>query len=273
MTHAAVPHRLVRNAQAPWIEMRISTDSAACYRTHTHHEYSVGIVDAGEAVFHHPGGPQRVGPGCAVAIEPDVPHACNCHRGRVWTYRMLYIKADWAHTALARHWALARPPEALHFQQRLLQDPGWVGQLDRLCHQLQSADLPDDLEQQVAAWLAQQTCAGSSPDLPDVPHTLRPAFEAMTHDSTDAPTVQSMAHACGMHPSTFVRQFKRAFGMTPGHYLQNWRINGARRLIAEGLPLAEAAHATGFADQAHLQRAFKAHHAMTPGRYASASSH
>jgi AraC-like DNA-binding protein len=24
----------------------------------------------------------------------------------------------------------------------------------------------------------------------------------------------------------------------------------------------------GFADQAHLQRAFKAHHALTPGRYA-----
>ncbi|WP_313572510.1 helix-turn-helix domain-containing protein, partial [Comamonas terrigena] len=43
---------------------------------------------------------------------------------------------------------------------------------------------------------------------------------------------------------------------------------GARRLLAEGAALADAAHAMGFADQAHLQRAFKAHHALTPGRYA-----
>ncbi|HEY9096365.1 MAG TPA: AraC family transcriptional regulator [Hydrogenophaga sp.] len=272
MTHAATPHRLVRHAEAPWIEMRVSTDSAACYRTHTHREYSVGIVDAGEAVFHHPSGPHRVGPGCAVAIEPEVPHACNCHRGRVWTYRMLYIKADWAHAALARHWALPQLPDALHFKQRLLRDPDWVGQLDRLCALLQSDALPADLERQVTVWLAQQIRLGTSPDLPGVPSTLRPAFEAMTHDGAEPPTVQSMARACGMHPSTFVRQFKRVLGMTPGHYLQNWRINGARRLIADGLPLAEAAHATGFADQAHLQRAFKAHHAMTPGRYANASS-
>lgn len=39
---------------------------------------------------------------------------------------------------------------------------------------------------------------------------------------------------------------------------------------AQGQSLAQAAHAMGFADQAHLQRAFKAHHAATPGCYAQA---
>jgi len=55
--------------------------------------------------------------------------------------------------------------------------------------------------------------------------------------------------------------------MTPGRYLLNLRLNGARTLLSRGMPLAEAAHAMGFADQAHLQRSFKAHHAMTPGNY------
>ena len=45
-------------------------------------------------------------------------------------------------------------------------------------------------------------------------------------------------------------------------------VDGARRLLAEGSALSEAAYAMGFADQAHLQRAFKAHHSMTPGCYA-----
>ena len=44
--------------------------------------------------------------------------------------------------------------------------------------------------------------------------------------------------------------------------------DSARRLLAEGSALSEAAYAMGFADQAHLQRAFKAHHSMTPGCYA-----
>ena len=40
------------------------------------------------------------------------------------------------------------------------------------------------------------------------------------------------------------------------------------QLLAQGESLACAAQHMGFADQAHMQRAFKAHHAMTPGNYA-----
>ena len=71
-----------------------------------------------------------------------------------------------------------------------------------------------------------------------------------------------------MSATRFIRRFKAATGMTPGSYRLNLRINGARRLLATGAPLSEAAYAMGFADQAHLQRAFKAHHALTPGCYA-----
>ena len=78
----------------------------------------------------------------------------------------------------------------------------------------------------------------------------------------------SLAQACGMSAPRFIRCFKAATGVTPGVYRLNLRLNGARRLLAQGTALAEAAHAMGFADQAHLQRAFKAHHALTPGRYA-----
>lgn len=89
------------------------------------------------------------------------------------------------------------------------------------------------------------------------------------HADPDAsPTVQSLAQECGMSATRFIRRFKAATGMTPGSYRLNLRINGARRLLASGTALSEAAYAMGFADQAHLQRAFKAHHALTPGCYA-----
>ena len=79
--------------------------------------------------------------------------------------------------------------------------------------------------------------------------------------------LERLAQACAMSDSQFIRRFHAAFGMTPGGYLQNLRLNGARRLLSQGMALADAAHSMGFADQAHMQRAFKVHHAMTPGTY------
>ena len=55
--------------------------------------------------------------------------------------------------------------------------------------------------------------------------------------------------------------------MTPHAYLLNCRIQHARRLLRGRQPLAEVAHASGFADQAHFQRVFKRLTAVTPGHY------
>lgn len=79
--------------------------------------------------------------------------------------------------------------------------------------------------------------------------------------------MRELAARCNMPASQFIRRFQLALDITPGRYLQNLRLNGARRLLSQGMSLAEAAHTMGFADQAHLQRTFKAHHAMTPGNY------
>ena len=72
-----------------------------------------------------------------------------------------------------------------------------------------------------------------------------------------------------MSPSRFIRRFTAITGVTPGAYRLNLRLNAARHLLAQGEPLASVAQQMGFADQAHMQRAFKAHHALTPGNYAA----
>lgn len=45
------------------------------------------------------------------------------------------------------------------------------------------------------------------------------------------------------------------------------RVIRARALLAQGLPPAAVAAATGFADQAHLTRVFRRITGVTPGRY------
>ena len=73
----------------------------------------------------------------------------------------------------------------------------------------------------------------------------------------------------GLSRYNLSRQFKKVLGTSPYRYSVNRRLDSARRLILQGLPLIELALATGFADQAHFSRLFKAAFGMPPGKYAA----
>jgi AraC-like DNA-binding protein len=86
------------------------------------------------------------------------------------------------------------------------------------------------------------------------------------HASDRVGLFEVAAHA-ELSPWHFARTFRRRFGMPP-HQFQLWmRIDRARRLLASGTGIAEAAHRTGFADQSHFTRCFKRMMRTTPARY------
>jgi len=67
------------------------------------------------------------------------------------------------------------------------------------------------------------------------------------------------------------RVFTRAFGMSPGRYRQQVRLEKARRrLTAGGVAVKQAAAELGFRDAAHFCRVFKRHIGQSPGAYARA---
>ncbi|MNC54231.1 HTH-type transcriptional activator RhaS [compost metagenome] len=78
-----------------------------------------------------------------------------------------------------------------------------------------------------------------------------------------------MGEAAGLSTSYLIRAFKQQFGLTPHGYLLDQRVQFARARLRRGALIAEVALEAGFADQAHLQRAFKRHLAATPGHYRS----
>jgi len=69
-------------------------------------------------------------------------------------------------------------------------------------------------------------------------------------------------------PYAAVRVFKKRFGLPPHRYHLQRRIDVARTLIRERIPLAGVSHHCGFADQAHFTRAFRRTLGFTPGAYA-----
>lgn len=262
-TMPAPMHQFIRHPALPWAELRISQQSPHCYRLHMHAEYSLGMVDTGTGLFQHPGGTEPLAPGDVVLIEPGTWHACNPQQPSHWSYRMVYVQADWLH----QHCMADSGP--LGFVRRAVRDAASRTALQALCQAVQAGDASG-----AAAPLRQLLLQHAQPavlPLAADDAAVRQALHCLHQHPESAPSVQALAQACSMSASRFIRHFKAATGVTPGAYRLNLRLNGARHLLAQGAALAQAAHAMGFADQAHLQRSFKAHHALTPGRYAQGS--
>ena len=103
--------------------------------------------------------------------------------------------------------------------------------------------------------------------------TAAPSIVARARDFLDANfmdsfTLDSLAALIKVSRVHISRVFKAHVGLAPHEYLVQLRVARAKALLAEGMPIAEAAASSGFADQSHLTRHFKRITHSTPGAYA-----
>ena len=79
-------------------------------------------------------------------------------------------------------------------------------------------------------------------------------------------SLETIAAVAGVSPYHFTRLFKQSVGLTLHRYVTQQRVSEAKRLLLAGRSsIADVAHLTGFADQSHLHRHFKAAYGITPG--------
>lgn len=103
---------------------------------------------------------------------------------------------------------------------------------------------------------------------PTVSHPdLRLIRERLADAPVDPPSLAEMAAIAGLSRYQLLRRFEKAYGLPPHAWLLSRRAEYALRLIRAGQPLAEAAMASGFADQSHMTRVFGRHFGFTPGAW------
>ena len=95
----------------------------------------------------------------------------------------------------------------------------------------------------------------------------RRARELMNASLNQELSLSRLAAECGLSSRHFARAFRISTGMPPHRWLLKRRVERAQELLETGLPLIDVALSSGFADQSHLTRVFKAVVGVTPGAW------
>lgn len=96
---------------------------------------------------------------------------------------------------------------------------------------------------------------------------LRNALVAMHEAPAQEWTLDELADVAGMSRSVFATTFRETVGITPGQYLQGWRVRLAQKALRRGRPLKIIAAEVGYGSEAALSRAFKAQSGQSPRQW------
>ncbi len=80
-------------------------------------------------------------------------------------------------------------------------------------------------------------------------------------------TLEQLAQQVELSPFHFSRLFKKSFGLTPGDFIQAYRVEKVRSMLASGCKLSDISFMTGFSHQSHMTQSFKRKYLLTPAQY------
>jgi AraC-like DNA-binding protein len=258
---------LVTDSPMPGLERLEARFQGHAYDPHRHETYAIGLTRDGAQGFRYRAEAQVSRAGQIMVLHPDEQHDGHAAVPGGFSYRMIYVDPALIGRALdpagirtlpfvAEAVTRDRPMAAL-INEAFADFPG---KLDPLAGDAMLAGLADALARR-----ARQEPLRSA----TTPHRallrVRDFLDAEFARPIDSADLERVAD---LDRFSLARAFRRSFGSAPHRYLVARRVTAARSLIADGTPLAEVAGACGFVDQSHLNRHFKAHFGMTPGRYA-----
>lgn len=248
----------------------VAADSGHTFPRHTHGQFGIGIIDRGAQKSFSGRGMVEAGAGDVITVNPHEVHDGTPigDAGRAW--RMLYLNPDVV-AELAHDLHSGRHSSA-EFNRPVIRDANLARSVRLLFAQMTVPAAQSDAllrEQLLLCVLADALHACSRP-ADDAPDAIRLARTRIDDDPAAAVSLLDLAHETGLSRFQVLRSFARVTGLTPHAYQVQRRVALARRLIGQGLPLADVAAACGFADQSHMTRQFVRKYGVSPGMVAAA---
>lgn len=268
-SRAAAPE-FWRDERLPFVEVRsVSAGQGICYGKHFHDTVTIGAIIDGACVYSTGSRQHELVAGDLVVVNPGDVHACEQIGQQPLSYLMLYVDADFVAAQQGGEEEAGAGMDGFRPFATTITDTLYAE--FALLHRLLVDPSQELLAKECAlhGFLMQlhTTLASGPPDRRDVPRGLARAADFISEHFRDSLKLVDIAEAAELSVPHLIRSFGRHFGMSPHQYLTHRRIQFAQDQLRSGGRIAAVAAEAGFADQAHLQRAFKAQVAATPGQY------
>ncbi|KRD22222.1 AraC family transcriptional regulator [Acidovorax sp. Root267] len=276
---------------SPWQGVYCThAESSRHYGRHWHAVYGLGLLDDGAQSSASGRGPVDAYAGDLITTNPGEVHDGQPLGSASRRWRMVYLEpaalqalADNEVPGAGADIALTRPviqdpalARALHtLITRVFQ---WNALQEQLVHAPSSADAVDRLacEESLALTSALLLERHASTEAPPTSRATAAAevVQQVRDWLADAPlappSLAQMAALAGLSRYQLLRRFAEAYGLPPHAWLLQQRAERSRHLIQRGASLADAAAASGFADQSHMTRIFARQFGFTPGAWQKA---
>jgi len=244
----------------------VKASSRHSFSRHTHDEFGIGLIEHGAQRSLSGRGMVEAGAGNLITVNPGEVHDGMPigDAGRTWS--ILYFRSELVAEAAAD---VFEEPRHAEIEHPVMTDPILASRFCSLFRALTSRPQSGlAVEAGLLELVARVICERRRPIVaaPDIRHA-----QAMIDDNPAAGhTLAGLAREVGLSRFQLLRAFEKTTGLTAHAYIVQRRVDLARRLIAEGVSLAEAAASSGFADQSHMTRVFVSKYGISPGRFASA---
>ena len=252
---------------SPGLERGQAFFAKRAFAPHRHDTYAIGYTLCGVQSFRYRGLVRHSLPAQLFVLHPDELHDGRPGSEAGYGYRILYVEPRLIRDALEDHRTalpFLRDPVTSHAALQAAAMPA----LDDL-----TRALPDLLRDEVIAGLAQalsmadpssRSTGRQKGHWPGMAR-LRGLLDADVAQDVNSVEIEAVT---GLSRYAAIRQFRACLGTTPHRYLLMRRLDRARMLIRHGEPLAQAALASGFADQSHMTRHFTRAYGIPPGHWA-----
>jgi AraC-like DNA-binding protein len=255
------------------------------YHRHSHETYSFGVTEEGAQSFTCRGSAHTSAAGMVMAFNPDDPHDGHASDELGFTYRMVHIGPELVSDVLAG--SAGRPARLPLFTDPVVSDPVLAGHVRALNRALLGGAPALRRDELLTATIYSIAARAAARAGRPARHAARAGYAGPTRNTPPASagtvagrarevirdgylgeiTAGDLAAATGRSRFAIHRAFTSVYGISPSDYQRQLRLRAARRLIARGRPISEAAAQAGFADQSHLTRWFSRYYGITPGGY------
>ncbi|WHO74858.1 AraC family transcriptional regulator [Rhizobium sp. BT03] len=258
--------RMLRSALAGVEAVEAETHHS--FSRHTHEQFGIGLVSSGAQKSLSGRGMVEAAAGDIITVNPNEVHD-GAPIGQRRSWRILYFDPEIV-AGLSREIGDGGAGRS-EIPHPVIRNRAIAARFEALFRAVTGGAADPLLREQLLLQLfADVMCERGGSERPPVPASIRAARDLIDDDPLAAVSLADLSRESGLSRFQVLRGFAKATGLTPHAYLVQARIHIARRLIAQGTPLAEAAFASGFADQSHMTRVFVRKYGLSPRLYAGA---